>query len=69
MDILNRMTITLRESDVKEIIAEYLTEKGYPTDANNVMLNVGLECRGYGPNEQEVCVFKDCTAKVGGILI
>ena len=69
MDILERMTITLREADVKEIIAEWLTEKGYPTEASNVTLNVGLEYRGYGPSEQEVCVFKDCTAKVGGRLI
>lgn len=66
MNFIRNVTITLRESDVKELIAEYLTEKGYPTTANDVLLHVGFETRGYGPNEQEICVFKECTAKVKG---
>ena len=48
------------------LIAEYLTENGYPADTSNISLNVGMECRGYGPNEQDICVFKDCTVKLGG---
>ena len=66
MNFLKNVTITLRESDVKELIAEYLTDKGYPTTASDVILHVGFEMRGYGPNEQEVCVFKECTVKVKG---
>ena len=66
MDISKKVTITLSENDVKEIVAEYLTHKGYRVDPDNVTLNVGTTTRGYGMGEYETTYFKDCTAVVKG---
>lgn len=66
MNLLKNIRITLYEKDVKELIAEYFTEKGYPTTPNDVLLNVGRETRGYGPGEYEECVFQECVVKVKG---
>ena len=66
MDINKKITITLSENDVKEIVAEYLTSNGYRVDSDDVSLNVIRTTVGYGMAEHEVVRFKDCTAVVKG---
>lgn len=64
MKINKEITITLGEDDVKEIIADYLRKEDYYVTAKDVELNVGVECRGYGPMEHDEVVFRNCTVKV-----
>ena len=66
MDIEKKITITLTENDVKEIVAEYLTKKGYRVTPENVKLNVSNKWEGYGMSEHQVPYFKECTAVVKG---
>ena len=62
MNIENKITITLTENDVKEIVAEYLTHKGYKVASDNVTLSVGNEWVGYGMDEHQEPRFKGCIA-------
>lgn len=64
MNIENKITITLTENDVKEIVAEYLTKKGYKVTTDNVTLSVGIDWVGYGMDEHQVARFKECVAVV-----
>ena len=64
MNIEEKITITLSENDVKEIVSEYLTKKGYVVSAGNVSIEVGYEWIGYGRDEHSVPRFKKCTATV-----
>lgn len=66
MELKKKITITLSENDVKEIVAEYLTSNGYRVDSDDVFLNVERTTKGYGMGEYEVTRFKDCTAVVKG---
>lgn len=66
MDIEKRITITLSEADVKEIIAEYMAHKGYKVFTNNVELVVGNEWVSYGFSEYQKPVFKKCTITLKG---
>lgn len=67
MNIENKITITLSETDVKEIVAEYLTKQGYNVTINNVSLNVGIDWVGYGMDEHQVARFKECVAVVKNV--
>ena len=66
MNIEKKITITLSESDVQKIVADYLTKEGYSVTANNVTLVVGNKLEGYGRVEHQVPYFKECTAVVKG---
>ena len=67
MNIDNKITITLSEEDVKECVAKYISSNcGYQVKPENVSLNVGSKCVGYGMAEHQVSYFKDCTAVVNG---
>lgn len=71
MKIDKNITINLTEDDVKEIIVEKCQREGYVNvRAEDVILKVGEEVRGYGPGEYTTCVFKGCTiqCKDGVIL-
>lgn len=67
MNIENKITITLTENDLKEIVAEYLTEKGYKVTTDNVTLSVGNKWVGFGMDEHQVTFFKECVAVVKGV--
>ena len=58
MTIKKNITIELSESDVKEIIADYLNKEGYKITADDVKLDVGTTTQGYGMGEYEVTYFK-----------
>lgn len=64
MNIESKITINLNESDLKEIVAEYLTKKGYKVTPTNVTISVGSEWVGYGMDEHMEARFKGCTAVV-----
>lgn len=66
MNIESKITITLSENDVKEIVADYLNKKGYKVSVDNVTLSVGIDWVGYGMDEHQVARFKECTAVVKG---
>lgn len=66
MNIEKKVTITLSETDVKDIIAAYLLCQGYQVSPDNVELVVSNKWVGYGRDEHQVPYFKECTAKVTG---
>jgi hypothetical protein len=69
LDIENKITVTIAENELKEIIAEYLTEHGsFKFDPKNVTLHVGTKLVGYGMAEHQVTYFKECTAVTKGVL-
>jgi len=58
MEIKKNITIHLSESNVKEIIANYLKEKGYPVTITNVSIKIDSEWKGYGYDEHKEYFFK-----------
>lgn len=66
MNIEQKITIILSENDVKEIVAEYLTNKSYKVKPKDVKLVVENEWVGYGIEERREPRFKQCTAVVKG---
>lgn len=66
MDINKEITITLREDEVRKIVADYLTREGYPVEYTDVTIHVGRTTKGYGMAEYEVAVFEKCTAVLKG---
>ena len=66
MNIKKKITISLSEADVKEIVAEYLTKEGYKVIPSDVKLEVGTKWVGYGKDEHQEPYFKECTAVVKG---
>lgn len=66
MNIQKKITVSLSESDVKEIVAEYLTKAGYKVIPSDVTISVGNKWVGYGKDEHQVPYFKECTAVVKG---
>ena len=66
MNIDKKITITLREEDVKTIVAQYLTKEGYSVSPDGVTLDVEITWVGYGLDEHQVARFKNCTAVVKG---
>ena len=65
MNIVEKLSITLSEKDVKEIVAEYLTHKGYRVAADDIFFYIDREYR-YSPIEYEALVFEKCVAVVKG---
>lgn len=63
MEAMFNITINLSPDDVKQIIAEYLTKKGYVVKSNGIEFKVGEECRGYGMGEYYVTEFLGCSIK------
>ncbi len=66
LHIEKRMTMHLSEEDVKKIVAEYLSRKGYKVLADDVKLSVGTRLEGYGPMEHNVTYFKECSVEIKG---
>jgi hypothetical protein len=66
MNIIKKITISLSESDVREIVAEYLARQGYKVSKTDVQLIVGNEWHGYGMDEHQVAVFKECSVIIKG---
>lgn len=66
MDVEKKITITLSENDVKEIVSKYLTNSGYDVPPENVKLVVSNKWVGYGMSEHQQPYFKECTAVVRG---
>lgn len=64
MNIEKKITITLSEKDVKEIVSAYLKKEGYDVPVQNVALVIGTRWEGYGMDEHQVAYFKECTAVV-----
>ena len=57
----------MTEDDVKEIISEWIrSHEGLNVTADDVILRVGTEGRGYGMAEHDVTVFKGCDVEVKG---
>lgn len=66
MQIKKKLTISLTESDVKEIIADYVVQQGFKVTKDDVNLVVANEWKGYGMGEYQAPVFKECTVNVKG---
>lgn len=66
MNLKTKITITLSEDDVKEIVADYLTKNGYSATPNDVKLVCTNKWVGYGMDEHTEPAFKECVATVKG---
>ena len=64
MNVEKKITISLSESDVKEIVAEYLKKEGYNVAANDVKISVGTKWEGWGLDEHQVTYFKECSVVI-----
>lgn len=62
MNIEKKITISLSEDDVKNIVADYLVKEGYKVTSEDVKLSVEIKWVGYGIGEHQVACFKECTA-------
>lgn len=58
MEIKKNIRIELSESDVKEIIADYLNRDGYTVTTDNVDISVSSRTMGYGMGEYTETYFK-----------
>ena len=58
MEIKKNITIHLSEADVKEIVAKYLKENGYPVTDADVSILIDSKWKGYGADEHEEYYFK-----------
>lgn len=66
MKFNKKLTITLTEQDVKEIVADYIVSQGFKVTPEDVELIVSTESRGYGMGEYQTTVFKECSVTVKG---
>lgn len=66
MKFNKKMTISLSETDVKEIVADYMVAHGFKVTTEDVTLVVANEYRGYGMGEYQTAVFKECSVTVKG---
>lgn len=66
MKFNKKLTITLTEQDVKEIVADYIISQGFKVTPEDVELIVGTECRGYDMGVYQTAVFKECSVTVKG---
>ena len=66
MNIKKKLTISLTESDVKEIVADYIVKQGFKATKDDVKLVVTNEWYGYGMGEYQSPCFKECTVTVKG---
>lgn len=60
MEVKRSITINLRETELKEIVAAHLNKEGYEVEPQNVTFRVSSEIEGYGPMEHEVTKFNGC---------
>ena len=58
MKIEKNITINFSEEEVKEIIADYLSKKGYEVTPDDVQLSVGSRTKNWGTSEYELIYFK-----------
>ena len=58
MEIKKNIRIELSESDVKEIIADYLNREGYTVTTDDVNISVSSRTKGYGMGEYTETYFK-----------
>lgn len=65
MKLDKKITLTLDENEVKEIISLHLRCKGY--DVRDIELSVGTEWVGYGMDEHQVSRFKGCIASLSEV--
>ena len=63
MEIKKNITIELSESDVQQIIADYLNKDGYDVTPTDVSLSVGQRLEEYGLMEHSVEYFKGAFVK------
>ena len=68
MDIKKKLTCTLSENDVKEIVAAYFAEEGYRVTKDDVVLLVENKWFGYGMDECQAPAFKECVVTIKGDL-
>lgn len=66
MKFNKKMTISLSETDVKEIVADYMVAHGFKATTEDVMLVVANEYHGYGMGEYQTAVFRECIVTVKG---
>lgn len=66
MNIKKKLTVSLSEAEVKEIVADYVTQQGFKATKADVKLVVTTEWHGYGMGEYQTSVFKECTVEVKG---
>ena len=65
MQINEKITINLSETDVKSIIANWAVSNGYAyVKPNDVCIHVGNEWVGYDRDERQVPRFKECTITI-----
>lgn len=64
MKIMKDITINLSEDDVKEIIADYITQNGYKATSKDVKFSVGERYEGYGCGEYIVHYFEGATVRI-----
>lgn len=67
MKFNKKLTISLTEQDVKEIVADYIVSQGFKVTPEDVTLVVENKWFGYGMGEQHVAVFKECSVTVKGV--
>lgn len=61
MNIEKKITISLSEDDIKNLVADYLVKEGYKVTSENVKLSVKTRWEGYGMAEHQVPYFEECT--------
>lgn len=66
MKFNKKLTITLSETDVKEIVADYLVQHGFKVTTDDVQLIVENRYYGYGMGEYQAPCFKECSVTVKG---
>lgn len=66
MKFNKKLTITLSETDVKEIVADYLVQHDFKVTADDVKLIVENRWHGYGQGEYQSPCFKECSVTVKG---
>lgn len=66
MKFNKKLTITLSETDVKEIVADYLVAHGFKVTTDDVKLVVENRWHGYGQGEYQSPCFKECSVTVKG---
>lgn len=66
MKFNKKLTVTLTETDVKEIVADYMVAHGFKVTTDDVKLVVENRYYGYGLGEYQSPCFKECTVTVKG---
>jgi len=58
-----KMTLTLSEETINDIIKEYIINQGYKMEGK-ISFKIGSRCEGYGMAEQEVVYFEGASVPV-----